>query len=88
VRCDTNNKLQDSTPCQNCLHYLIELNIKRVIFSYKNNSFMSCNPSNLTIYHVSTGNNYLKKLETHKNQQAIEAIASNRSNQKKLINTQ
>jgi hypothetical protein len=82
VRCDTNNKLQDSTPCQNCLHCLIELNIKRVIFSYKNNSFMSCNPSNLTIYHISTGNNYLKKLETHKNQQAItsnqsQAITSN-----------
>ncbi len=82
MRCDTNNKLQDSTPCQNCLHCLIELNIKRVIFSYKNNSFMSCNPSNLTIYHISTGNNYLKKLETHKNQQAItsnqsQAITSN-----------
>jgi hypothetical protein len=40
---------------------------------------MSCTPSNLTIYHVSTGNNYLKKLETHKNQQA--SIS-------KLINTQ
>lgn len=67
VRCDINNKLQDSTPCQNCLHCLIELNIKRVIFSYKNNSFMSCNPNNLTIYHISTGSNYLKKLETDKN---------------------
>ena len=68
VRCDTNNKLQDSTPCQNCLHCLIELNIKRIVFSYKDNSFMSCNPNNLTIYHISTGNNYLKKLEALKNQ--------------------
>jgi hypothetical protein len=66
VRCDTNNKLQDSTPCQNCLHCLIELNIKRIIFSYKDNSFMSCNPNNLKIYHISTGNNYLKKLENQK----------------------
>ena len=66
MRCDTNNKLQDSTPCQNCLHSLIELNIKRVIFSYKDNSFISCNPNDLTIYHISTGNNYLKKLETNK----------------------
>jgi len=85
VRCDTNNKLQDSTPCQNCLHCLIELNIKRVIFSYKNNSFMSCNPSNLTIYHISTGNNYLKKLETHKNQQAITSNQSQAINHKQSI---
>ena len=33
---------------------------------------MSCNPNNLTIYHISTGNNYLKKLETHKNQDKLE----------------
>ena len=66
VRCDTNNKLQDSTPCQNCLQYLIELNIKRIIFSYKDNSFMSCNPNNLTIYHISTGANYLKKIQNEK----------------------
>jgi deoxycytidylate deaminase len=95
VRCDTNNKLQDSTPCQNCLHCLIELNIKRVIFSYKNNSFMSCNPSNLTIYHISTGNNYLKKLETHKNQQAItsnhkqsQAITSNHKQSQAITSKQ
>ncbi len=89
MRCDSNNKLQDSTPCQNCLHCLIELNIKRVIFSYKNNSFMSCNPSNLTIYHISTGNNYLKKLETHKNQQAITSNhKQSQASNNKLINTQ
>jgi len=81
VRCDTNNKLQDSTPCLNCVRCLIELNIKRIVFSYKDNSFMSCNPNNLTIYHISTGNNYLKKLENNKNQLKI-----NNKNDKKNHN--
>ena len=82
VRCDTNNKLQDSTPCQNCLLCLIELNIKRIVFSYKDNSFMSCNPNNLTIYHISTGNNYLKKLENNKNQLQINNKNNNKNNNK------
>jgi len=78
VRCDTNNKLQDSTPCQNCLLCLIELNIKRIIFSYKDNSFMSCNPHNLTIYHLSTGAIYLKKVELKK-------VENNKTQEKKQL---
>jgi len=65
VRCDNNSKLQDSAPCQNCLTTILELNIKRIVFSYKDNTFISCNPKELTINHISAGNNYIKRLETN-----------------------
>ena len=60
VRCDSKNKLQDSAPCQNCLNTLIHLNIKRIVFSSKDNTFISINPSDITIKHESAGNKYLK----------------------------
>jgi hypothetical protein len=65
VRCDNNSKLQDSAPCQNCLNTILELNIKRIVFSYKDNTFVSCNPKELTINHISAGNNFIKKLQTN-----------------------
>ena len=67
VRCDNNSKLQDSAPCQNCLTTILELNIKRIVFSYKDNTFISCNPKELTIHHISAGNNFIKRLDTNKN---------------------
>jgi hypothetical protein len=72
VRCDNNSKLQDSAPCQNCLTTILELNIKRIVFSYKDNTFISCNPKELTINHISAGNNFIKRLHntnisTHNN---------------------
>ena len=67
VRCDNNSKLQDSAPCQNCLTTILELNIKRIVFSYKDNTFISCNPKELTINHISAGNNFIKRLDTNKN---------------------
>ena len=65
VRCDNNLKLQDSAPCQNCLTTILELNIKRIVFSYKDNTFISCDPKELTINHISAGNNFIKRLETN-----------------------
>jgi len=62
VRCDNKNNLLDSTPCINCLATLLDLNIKRIVFSHKDNTFMSCNPRDLTISHISAGNNYIKRL--------------------------
>ena len=62
VRCDNKNNLLDSSPCINCLTTLLDLNIKRIVFSHKDNTFMSCNPKDLTINHISSGANYLKKL--------------------------
>ncbi len=67
MRCDNNLKLQDSAPCQNCLTTIIELNIKRIVFSYKDNTFISCNPKELTINHISAGNNFIKRLQTNPN---------------------
>ena len=65
MRCDNNSKLQDSAPCQNCLTTILELNIKRIVFSYKDNTFISCDPKELTINHISAGNNFIKRLETN-----------------------
>ena len=67
MRCDNNSKLQDSAPCQNCLTTILELNIKRIVFSYKDNTFISCNPKELTINHISAGNNFIKRLQTNIN---------------------
>lgn len=64
MRCDNKNNLLDSTPCINCLATLLDLNIKRIVFSHKDNTFMSCNPRDLTINHISAGNNYIKRLCT------------------------
>jgi len=81
VRCDNNNNLLDSTPCINCLATLLDLNIKRIVFSHKDNTFMSCNPKDLTINHISSGANYLKKLNNSNNN-------SNSNNNNKKTNTQ
>ena len=53
VRCDKNNNLQDSAPCFNCLNTMIELNIKRIVYSSSNNVIISDNPKNLKINHLS-----------------------------------
>jgi len=81
VRCDNKNNLLDSTPCINCLGTLLELNIKRIVFSHKDNTFMSCNPKDLTINHVSSGANYLKKLSSfNKNNNANNNDNANNNN--------
>ena len=66
VRFDNNNNLQDSAPCQNCLNMIIYLDIKRIIFSSKDNTFISENPKNLKIIHESAGNKFLRKTKEDK----------------------
>ena len=61
VRCDSKNNLQDSAPCQNCLNTIIDLNVKRIVFSSKDNTFVSENPKNITLYHESAGNKFINK---------------------------
>jgi hypothetical protein len=80
VRCDNNSKLQDSAPCQNCLTTILELNIKRIVFSYKDNTFISCNPKELTINHISAGNNFIKRLHNNTNTNINTNINANTSN--------
>ena len=69
VRCDNKNKLQDSAPCQRCLNTIIELNIKRIVFSSKDNTFISANPNILEIQHISAGGKFLIKNEEIKNEE-------------------
>ena len=61
MRCDNKENLQDSAPCKECLTTIIELNIKRIVFSSKDNTFISANPKNLNILHESAGNKFLNK---------------------------
>ena len=61
VRCDSKNNLQDSAPCQNCLNTIIDLNVKRIVFSSKDNTFISADPKELNIVHESAGNKFLTK---------------------------
>ena len=61
VRCDNKENLQDSAPCKNCLETIIDLNIKRIVFSSKDNTFISATPQSLEIEHISAGTKYLKK---------------------------
>ena len=69
VLCDTKNNLQDSAPCQNCLATIISLSIKRIVFSSKDNTFISCSPDILEINHESAGNKFLKnQKKTEKNE--------------------
>ena len=62
VRCDNKENLQDSAPCQNCLNTIIDLNIKRIVLSSKDNTFISTSPNTLEIKHDSSGSKYLKKM--------------------------
>ena len=61
MRCDNKENLQDSAPCQNCLNTIIDLNVKRIVFSSKDNTFVSENPKNITLYHESAGNKFINK---------------------------
>jgi deoxycytidylate deaminase len=61
VRCDSKDNLQDSAPCQSCIDTITSLNIKRIIYSSTNNTFISSNPENLVPSHISAGNKFLKK---------------------------
>lgn len=63
VRFDNNNNLQDSAPCHKCLNMIIYLDIKRIVYSSKNNTFVSEDPKKITIKHESAGNKFLKKNE-------------------------
>ena len=69
MRCDSNNKLQDSAPCQSCLNTIINLDIKRIVFSYKDNTFISSDPKELNINHISAVNNFLKKRLNNNNKE-------------------
>ena len=48
--------------------YNNNLDIKRIVFSSKDNTFISDSPKNLKIQHTSAGNKFLKKEEI-KNQE-------------------
>tara|TARA_B100000886_G_scaffold252573_1_gene178447 strand:- start:158 stop:445 length:288 start_codon:yes stop_codon:yes gene_type:complete len=83
VRCDSQNNFQDSAPCEKCLGTMLDLNIKRVVFSGKNNTFISASPNEITINHISAGNKFIKNKEN-----SIENVERESNKKYKKINKQ
>mgnify|MGYP003326107918 CR=1 FL=1 len=61
---------------------MISLAIKRVVFSSKDNTFISCCPEDLKINHISAGNKFLKNKENRENKENKE----NRENRENTEN--
>ncbi len=61
VRCDNKDNLQDSAPCENCINTITNLNIKKIIYSSINNTFIRSIPEDLVPSHISAGNKFLIK---------------------------
>lgn len=62
VRCNANNEYQDSTPCNKCTKLMIDLNIKRIVFSISKTEFKSCYPCDIDCNHISAGTKYINKI--------------------------
>lgn len=63
VRCNANDEYQDSTPCNKCSELMIDLNIKRIVFSISKTEFKSCSPCELECKHISAGTKFINKNE-------------------------
>ena len=55
VRKDSKGNLQDSAPCQDCHKTILELNIKKIFYSGKENSILFCKPINYETIHECQG---------------------------------
>ena len=86
VRCDSNNELQESTPCNNCLKTIIDLKIKRIVFSTKNSGFISINPIYLKIEHMTAGTKFIKNKENKENKENKKNNDENKENKIKNKN--
>ncbi len=71
MRRDNKENLKDSAPCINCLNTMINLNIKRIVFSSTDDTFISCSPCDLTLEHLSAGEKFLRNNGYKQAQQAI-----------------
>ena len=74
MRRDNKENLKDSAPCVNCLNTMINLNIKRIVFSSTDDTFISCSPCDLTLEHLSAGEKFLRNKGYKQDQQAQQAI--------------
>ena len=71
MRRDNKENLKDSAPCVNCLNTMINLSIKRIVFSSTDDTFISCSPCDLTLEHLSAGEKFLRNNGYKQAQQAI-----------------
>ena len=64
VRKDSQDNLQESAPCCDCLEVILKLNIKKIIFSSINNSFKIYRPQDYNIQHQSNGRKHLQRMRS------------------------
>ncbi len=55
VRVDSNNELQESAPCVDCMNTIHNLQIKRIVHSTNGGEIIIRQPSNYNSEHVTTG---------------------------------
>lgn len=66
VRKDTKGNMQDSAPCTDCHQTILELNIKKIIYSGPDNTVLSCKPCEYQTLHECQGKKHLKNLRRKK----------------------
>ena len=60
MRQNTNGDLQDSAPCQDCHNIMLSLQLKKIVYSAPNNTFLTCKPQEYKTEHTSQGNKFFK----------------------------
>jgi deoxycytidylate deaminase len=63
VRKDANGNMQDSAPCKDCHETILELNIKKIVYSGPNNSVIICKPTEYINNHECQGKKHLKNIK-------------------------
>ena len=66
VRKDTKGNMQDSAPCKDCHQTILELNIKKIVYSGPDNSVLCCKPCEYKTIHECQGKKHLNNLRKNK----------------------
>ncbi len=59
MRQNTKGELQDSAPCQDCHNIILNLGIKKIVYSAPNNTFLTCKPQEYKTEHTSQGKKFI-----------------------------
>lgn len=62
VRRDTKGCMQDSAPCKDCHATILDLNIKKIVYSSINDNIIVCKPCNYQTEHECQGKKHLKDI--------------------------
>ena len=70
---------------------MLDLNIKRIVFSSKNNNFISATPNEIKINHISAGNKFIKNkvnMKDNEEKENIDKLKNSNSKKYKKISRQ